>query len=887
MIMKQLLDSTRKIDRSVEVSQQISEKVDALLQVARRVDFPTTTVATVDREEDNQTWKLLGAVLRNPASVFSASQSSSNTKRPLNGPSTLLDLFDVPPDRENILRGKVAKKVIRSLAYPAMNHRFEALTGAYPETFKWALDGTHQLQPDTMSLSQWLKSGKGVYWISGKAGSGKSTLMKYILDSEVTLQCLETWESNRPPHAEDTLGELGEKKIPLCLATFFFWNSGQVDQKSQKGMLRSLLFQIFSKYHDIIPIVCDYYWATAYKRLLENEDDTVIPVWDLSRLISTLQDVFRQTTIPIRVCLLIDGLDEFEAEPGDSAEPEDIAKLFKDITSSGNVKACVSSRPWPIFATAYQSYPFLRLQDLNGPDIIKYVDGKFGQSNDYQALLLREPSTAPQLIEQIIDKSQGVFLWVRIVVQNILRGITNGDDISESLRRLRAIPPELEPLYHHLLNLIEKADNMFWASKAFQIIRAMRDFCSDNAAGPIRRTKGNTPLYILILQFALEGRTKSYTNLLEHRNLTPGTLAKACESPKVRITARCAGFLEVPSFGKDGSWSQIEYLHRTSRDFLEQKDVWSRLLRSTIQSNFNPNRALLQAQILWLTICIRNPGYEHLGSEQRMNDIVQQAMLHSYYTAEDVEKGDDVEEDSSRYAIPSTESLLDELDSLMCSSSRNHNRKPIHWTYEFSHDIYSTPLELRPGLEFAGYTALFGNTIYVESKITDAFDSQTTELDQAKFIKVAASSILYSLLRYTQYAPGIDTTIPLANPKTVTALLNLGADPNYAAGNTYIDASKYWPLTTWQNVLDFAANHYDAENMAASELHSARFTESFVEIVGHLITAGAWYDVDENGMAPELWGWGSTDELVKGCIVPNVSKKAGKKLLVIIRGTPS
>jgi hypothetical protein len=85
---------------------------------------------------------------------------------------------------------------------------------------------------------------------------------------------------------------------------------------------------------------------------------------------------------------LIDGLDEFEAEAGDNADPEDIAKLFKDIITSENVKACVSSRPWPIFASTYDGCPFLRLEELNDPDIIKYVNGKFDQNAAYKRLVI-------------------------------------------------------------------------------------------------------------------------------------------------------------------------------------------------------------------------------------------------------------------------------------------------------------------------------------------------------------------------------------------------------------------------------------------------------------------------------------------------------------------
>jgi len=559
------------------------------LQVARRVDVAPSTVEQADREENQQAWNLLAA-LRNPSSLLGVRQSSSNNKPALDNTVALLDLLNVRHDREQLLRRKVETNIIESLRYPGMSNRYESLSDAYPETFKWALESTEKSEPDPNSIFQWLKTGNGVYWISGKAGSGKSTLMKYLLDSKVSNRHLEAWASSFPSESED-------EKVSLCLATFFFWNSGQVDQKSQKGMLRSLLFQIFSTYPDIIPIVFDDGWAKTYKILLRDENSLAMNSWDINRLATTLQAVFRQTTVSVRICLFIDGLDEFEAEPGDNAEPEDIAKLFKDIITSKNVKALVSSRPWPIFSSTYHGCPFLRLEDLNRPDIIKYVNGKFEQNTAYKRLVIREPSSAPNLIKEIIAKSQGVFLWVRIVVQDILRGIGNSDDVSESLRRLRAMPPQLEPLYHHLLSIIEKEGNTIWASKAFQIIRAVREFCAKFAAGPIRRIMGSTPLSILMLHLALEGTDQMHINLTEQGKLTRDILDKACEDPKVRLTARCAGFLEVPTFERDGAWSRIEYLHRTSRDFLEKKIVWSRLLSDTAESGFNAHRALLRAQI--------------------------------------------------------------------------------------------------------------------------------------------------------------------------------------------------------------------------------------------------------------------------------------------------
>jgi len=42
-------------------------------------------------------------------------------------------------------------------------------------------------------LSEWLRSGSGMCWISGKAGSGKSILMKFVHSYPNTKQRLEAW----------------------------------------------------------------------------------------------------------------------------------------------------------------------------------------------------------------------------------------------------------------------------------------------------------------------------------------------------------------------------------------------------------------------------------------------------------------------------------------------------------------------------------------------------------------------------------------------------------------------------------------------------------------------------------------------------------------------
>jgi hypothetical protein len=74
-----------------------------------------------------------------------------------------------------------------------MPKRYEQVIDAHPTTFKWAFqdlpDGSHRWA----NLTSLLKNGNGLYLISGKPGSGKSTLMKHIYDNHRTRLYLEKW----------------------------------------------------------------------------------------------------------------------------------------------------------------------------------------------------------------------------------------------------------------------------------------------------------------------------------------------------------------------------------------------------------------------------------------------------------------------------------------------------------------------------------------------------------------------------------------------------------------------------------------------------------------------------------------------------------------------
>lgn len=183
-----------------------------------------------------------------------------------------------------------------------------------------------------------------------------------------------------------------------------------------------------------------------------------------------------QQLIALNMCLLIDGLDEYEGNW------EEIAEFFMSVTRSGNIKVCVSSRPLQVFEDAFGHCSGMRLQDLTFDDIRLYVGDKLSTSPRFEKLRIQEPQRAPELVKEIVAKANGVFLWVRLVVQSLREGLENQDTIQDLQRRLKSLPADLEALYRTLCTRIDP----FYAEQAsriFQLVRAARMAVFDSGQG--------------------------------------------------------------------------------------------------------------------------------------------------------------------------------------------------------------------------------------------------------------------------------------------------------------------------------------------------------------------------------------------------------------------
>jgi hypothetical protein len=523
-------------------------------------------------------------------------------------------------DQGRELEQKINNALLHLLHFPTMTYREQEIAEAHQRTFSWIFydqEGDSQISPSQChrpwsNFVKWLREDGGIYWINGKAGSGKSTLMRFIVQSRETQLHLRHWAMDSD----------------LQVLSFYFWNGGSELQRSRKGLLQSLLFDILRERPELIRSVFGIEWKeieTTY-----NTFNVLEPrKWEIStkRLEQCFTKLISLTTSKFRLCFFIDGLDESQ-EP-----PEELLELVEMASSFPFVKVCLSSRPWLVFEEAFEAVPSLRLQDLTLPDIELYVHENLRLNRKMKNLEESNPSGAASLVRNIVTKADGVFLWVRIVTKSLLDGLRNRDEISDLQRRLDVLPPDLDALYSHMIDHIDPL-YVVQASRIFQIFDAASDL--------------NHYLSILELELAVSA---DYTTAMSKsskatQKMTDSEISERCDRMAAHLKSRCEGLLEVHNVrGKNResieddetmelssngeattaiqtevkntlrvSW-KVSYLHRTVKDFLKTDNIRAKLQRSASLPNFDPNLSLLMSYVINWKRGLRSYYYGDIETE--------------------------------------------------------------------------------------------------------------------------------------------------------------------------------------------------------------------------------------------------------------------------------
>jgi hypothetical protein len=227
----------------------------------------------------------------------------------------------------------------------------------------------------------------------------------------------------------------------LVVAGFFFWFGGSELQKSQIGLLRGLLYQCLKDHRELLLVIIPETSSTRTEDLKE--------FWTLNRFKKAFNCLVTQNTISLKICLFIDGLDEYV---GDHLE---LINLMKRVENHSNIKLCISSRPLSVFEKAFWICANLTLQHLAFDDIENYVNDQLLESKGMMVLEEEDPGITEKLAREIVTKALAVFLWVRLLVTSLIEGLGNFDTRLDLARRLEKLPEELEDLYWHMIDRVK------------------------------------------------------------------------------------------------------------------------------------------------------------------------------------------------------------------------------------------------------------------------------------------------------------------------------------------------------------------------------------------------------------------------------------------------
>lgn len=482
---------------------------------------------------------------------------------------------NAPSIQDAITRGLV------SGVFDEIGKREKLITDAYESTFSWVFRRTPVIEAGEYlwsSFPKWLEGDdKSVFWITGKPGSGKSTLMKFILSSNELRRFLEKWAGG----------------FPLHVTSFYAWIAGSDLQKSHLGLMRTVLHQCLQSHPGLASAVAPRRWA-LFSTLRSYEKQ---PPWEEWELKESFEYLLSEIVKTHRLAFFIDGLDEFEVSPTQTLA------LVKEIGARDGIKVCVASRQWREFNDELGTYPVLRMQDLTEGDMMRFVRGTFSLNIGFQEQMQIFADEVESIVLEIVNKSSGVFLWSHLVVKDLSEAFTDGEGLFRLKEILRSLPEDLKDLYTNIWRRMGHRRSSF--------ARLMALF---------RASEG--PLHLLNLWLA-DGGPQGLTGL-DLSVLSVLHLSAIRSQVIRRLDSHTRGILEL---SKDDI---VELLHRTTLDWVKGEEIWSDI-SSHLDPQFDPLIELIEAEGLltrWRLAHPDVPGLQHdpeRPSKQRIYEVLRYA----------------------------------------------------------------------------------------------------------------------------------------------------------------------------------------------------------------------------------------------------------------------
>lgn len=222
-------------------------------------------------------------------------------------------------------------------------------------------------------------------------------------------------------------------------------------------------------------------------------------------------------------------------------------------------------------------------------------------------------------MRQIVASADGVFLWARLVVREIIKKFGSAQTTTANIRdHLSTFPTELADLFGKLVFTDQSQKQLAETSKLFQLVHAQEtvaEFIKDDSA---------TSLSIWELAFASRDEDNALALTRSVEEATDETIVRRCAETQDWVQQSSAGLLDVfprrshgngivretrfaegdtvETLARKLTGHKVTYLHRTVRDWLLHpagNPIWLQLTAAVDSSAaFDPHLYLLRSYVL-------------------------------------------------------------------------------------------------------------------------------------------------------------------------------------------------------------------------------------------------------------------------------------------------
>ena len=378
---------------------------------------------------------------------------------------------------------------------------------------------------------------------------------------------------------------------PTFLISYFFYELGDPQEKAFVSLLHAFVYRLLEELHHVSKPASSMLVQILepYMRLMKKQP------WAQKVLQEALWHVALNCPINAEVLLFVDGFDECD---GNHVSQLDFLKDFVESSKGSklSIKMCIASRAEVDIRLRLSTYPSLAIHHFTESDIASYVTERLKTAWD---LMASQPdgTTATfdqQLIDDVVRKAEGVFLWVNLVVTQLVLAIETEAEASDLHRLVATLPEGLKQLYQSIVAKIPK-------DRLHDAINLMHLTASTNAHEVLPPRYGADTLWRMCNAMR-EPSTAISEKAYFEEGFSGDDVPKRkeqCAAMRRRMQSSCRGLVhcdDTPNLCE----ANVTFLHRTCVEYVLNTEFFNQMVAKTDRNLIQNPEVSLMAMALRL-----------------------------------------------------------------------------------------------------------------------------------------------------------------------------------------------------------------------------------------------------------------------------------------------